>query len=387
MAREILHIAAMVAGALMLCAIGYYAACLFAALRFLRRRRVARKVEGDLPPVSILKPLKGTDPRMYESFRSHCLQDYPNFEIVFGVSEADDPAIVEVERLKQEFPERRIKLVVCGKNLGANTKVSNLVQMLSSCTHEFLVVNDSDIRVDGNYLQQVIAPLLDDTIGMVTCLYRGLAAETLGSRIEALGISTDFVPGVLVAGELQGIGFGLGSTMALRRGDLERMGGFQPLLNYLADDYELGSRIAGLGLAVELSESVVATFLPRYSVREFFQHQLRWMRTIRGSRPAGYAGLVFTFGIFWGLVALAASGAAAWAGVALAVTAGLRVSVAIVVGKNILQDPDVVRSLWLIPLRDLVAPLVWLAGLAGHTIHWRGNVFRLKAGLLEKIEH
>jgi ceramide glucosyltransferase len=385
MAREILHIVAIVAACLMGCSIGYYLACLYSAAKFLGRRRASQQLPGALPPVSILKPLKGTDPEIYESFRSHCLQDYREFEIVFGVSEADDPVIAEVERLKREFPERSIKLIVCGENLGANTKVSNLVQMLPACSHEFLIVNDSDIRVDRNYLRRVIAPLLDDKTGMVTCLYHGVAAESLGSRIEAVGISTDFAAGVLVAGELQGIRFGLGSTMALCRSELRKIGGFEPLLNYLADDYELGARIAAQGLAVELSESVVETFLPRYSMGDFFRHQLRWMRTIRESRPAGYLGLVFTFGILWGLVALAASRAALWAGVELAVTVGLRIAAAMVVGKRVLRDESVVRSLWLVPIRDLIAPVVWMAGLVGNTIHWRGAIFRLERGQLVRI--
>jgi ceramide glucosyltransferase len=383
MALDILHIIAIIAGVLMCCAIGYYVACLYAASRFLAHRHDSSWPSGALPPVSILKPLKGTDPQIYESFRTHCLQDYPAYEIVFGVSESDDPAITEVEKLKREFPERPIKVVICEKKLGANVKISNLVQMLPACSHDFLVINDSDIRVKRDYLARVVAPLLDEKIGMVTCLYRGIASSTLGSELEAAGISTDFAPGVLVAGELQGIRFGLGSTMALRRRDLQQISGFEPLLNYLADDYELGARIAAQGLAVELSESVVETFLPPYSMREFFQHQLRWMRTIRESRPAGYFGLIFTFGLLWALVAVAASGGAPWAIAGLAIVIAMRSAVAALVGVRVLKDKPL---FWLLPLRDLIAPIVWAAGLFGNTIHWRGNVFRLKHGQLKKID-
>ena len=185
---------------------------------------------------------------MYESFRSHCLQDYPEYEIIFGVSDADDPAIAFVERLKAEFPQIPIRLVFCLKNLGANTKVSNLAQMVTEAKYEHIVVNDSDIRVEAGYLRSVAAPLLDPKIGLVTCLYRGVASASLGSRLESLFISTDFSAGVLVARLLEGgIHFGLGSTLAFRRNDLASTGGFEALADYLADDYEIGRRIAALG--------------------------------------------------------------------------------------------------------------------------------------------
>jgi ceramide glucosyltransferase len=216
----------------------YYVFCLLSAFRFRREHR-AGDTGRATPPVSILKPLKGADREMYESFRSHCLQDYPEYEIVFGVSEPDDTAIDFVKRLQREFPDRLISLVVCPKKLGANVKVSNLEQMLATARYEYLLVNDSDIRVEPDYLRRVMAPLAGARIGMVTCLYRGAAAPTLGSRLESLGISTDFIPGVIVAWLLEGgLYFGLGSTMVFRRSDLARIGGFQSIVDFLADDYE-----------------------------------------------------------------------------------------------------------------------------------------------------
>jgi ceramide glucosyltransferase len=194
---------------------------------------------------------------MYESFRSHCLQNYPEYEIIFGVSEPDDEAIAQVKRLQREFPLHPIQLVVCAKRLGANVKVSNLAQMLGHARGEYIIVNDSDIRVPAEYLRSVIAPLLNPEIGLVTCLYRGVAGPTLGSRLEALGISTDFCAGVLAASVLEGIKFGLGSTLAFRRQDLISIGGFEAIVDYLADDYEIGNRLAGKGLKVHLSETVV----------------------------------------------------------------------------------------------------------------------------------
>jgi ceramide glucosyltransferase len=340
----------------------------------------------NLPPISILKPLKGTDPDIYESFRSHCLQDYPEYEIIFGVSDPRDPAVASVEQLQREFPERNIRLVVAEKKLGTNVKVSNLEQMVQAARHEYLIVNDSDIHVEPHYLRRVIAPLMDDRVGMVTCLYRGVAANTLESRLESLGISTDFCAGVLVARQLEGdLRFGLGSTLVFRRADLERVGGFRSIVDYLADDYELGRRIAGLGLRVVLSDVVVQTHLPAYDINGFLAHQLRWARGVRDSRAGGYVGLVTTFGLMWALLAVMAAHAAAWSWALLGVVAFLRLAVALVVGKSLLRDSQLLKHLWLLPLRDLIAAGVWFASFAGHTVTWRGDRFALKDGRLIRI--
>jgi ceramide glucosyltransferase len=366
----------------------YYLLCLWSAATFLRERNAESDPGGEQssPPISILKPLKGTDPEIYESFRSHCLQDYPEYEIIFGVSDPGDPAIASVQELQAEFPNRRIQLMVCPKILGANVKVSNLAQMVAEARYDHLIVNDSDIRVEPDYLRRVTAPLSDSQVGMVTCLYRGVAGATLGSRLEALGISTDFCPSVLAARQLEGgIRFGLGSTLAFRRAELEKIGGFAPIVDHLADDYELGKRIAGHGLTVTLSEVVVEIFLPSYRLQEFFAHQLRWARGVRDARAGGYLGLVFTFGFLWALLALAASEGALWAWTGLSVTLFLRFAVALIVGWEVLQDHQLLKDAWLIPLRDLLAIIVWIASLGGHTVTWRGDRFRLKDGKLTRI--
>jgi ceramide glucosyltransferase len=365
----------------------YYLLCLWSGATFLREWKAADAARGvqPLPPVSILKPLKGIDPEIYESFRSHCLQDYPEYEIVFGVGDANDPAVGSVRQLQREFPQREIRLVVCPRMLGANVKVSNLAQMLPAVRYEHLIVNDSDIRVQPDYLRQIIAPLANEKVGTVTCLYRGEPTATLGSRLESLGISTDFCAGVLVARQLEGgIRFGLGSTLAFRRADLERIGGFESFVDYLADDYELGKRIADLGLSVELSNVVVVTHLPAYTLRGFFAHQLRWARGVRDSRPGGYFGLIFTFGILWSCLAMVASGAAAWAWLLLTSAFVLRFAVAIVVGKKVLHDRTLVRNLWLLPFRDLIAVAVWIVSFGGQTVTWRGDRFQLKDGKLSR---
>jgi ceramide glucosyltransferase len=361
----------------------YYLLCLWSAGRFLQRRMAASPAQSFLPPVSVLKPLKGIDPEIFESFRSHCLQDYPGYEIIFGVSDADDPAVSSVEQLRREFPDCNIQLVVCPQILGANVKVSNLEQKAQSARYECLIVNDSDIQVERDYLRRVIAPLADQHVGMVTCLYRGVAAATVGSQLESLGISTDFCAGVLVAQQIEGgLRFGLGSTLAFRRADLEKIGGFRSIVDFLADDYELGRRIADLGKEVVLSEVVVETHLPAYSWREFFSHQLRWNRGVKDARLGGYIGLASTFGSMWALANVLFARAAPWSWVVLAAVLLLRSAVALAVGKWVLQDRSVIAHLWLLPFRDLVAVFLWIASFAGHTVVWRGQKFELKDGRL-----
>ena len=351
-----------------------------------RTKKSAPAQAACTPAISILKPLKGIDPEIWESLRTHCEQDYPQYELIFGVSDPDDPVIALVKRLQQEYPQRSIQLVVARQMQGANTKVSTLAQMLPSARHEILLVNDSDIRVEPDYLRRIVAPLADLSTGLVTCLYRGVAAHTTGSRLEALGISTDFVPGVLSARFLERtLRFGLGSTLAFRRPDLAAIGGFEALADYLADDYELGRRIVALGRRVELSDVVVETFLPEYSFSQFFEHQLRWSRTIRDARRWGYAGLLFTFGLPWTVATLLAAGGAAWAWLLFAFIVAARLAVGLVASLAVLRDRQILRDLYLLPLRDLLAPVVWAMSFTGNHISWRGERFFLKDGRLKRI--
>lgn len=363
----------------------YYLICLWSARSFLRAQPEVPRIPPAQPPVSILKPLKGADPEIYESFRSHCQQDYPEYEIIFGVSDAADPAVASVEELQREFPGRSIHLIVCKEILGANVKVSNLEQMVQASRYPILLVNDSDIQVEEDYLRRVIAPLADPRIGMVTCLYRGVPAQTLGSRLEALGIATDFCLGVLAAQQVEhGLHFGLGSTLAFRREDLGRIGGFKPMVDVLADDYELGRRIAGLNKKVILSDFVVETHLPGYNLREFIDHQLRWFRGIRDARKKGYIGLISTFGVMWALMDVLAAGGAPWSWALLGGVLLLRIGVALIFCRSVLEDEEMVEHLWLLPLRDLISAGVWIASFAGHTVVWRGERFELKNGRLTR---
>jgi len=226
--------------------------------------------------------------------------------------------------------------------------------------------------------------LADPQIGLVTCLYRGVASNSLGSRLEALGIGTDFCAGVLAARQLEGIRFGLGSTLAFRRRDLLSIGGFESLADYLADDYELGNRIALGGKKVILSDAVVESFLPKYSFGQFLQHQLRWARTLRASRPLGYFGLILTFGLPWALLTLFCSMGAFWAWCALAAMVLVRIGVAYGVGTLLLRDPQVMQWLWLLPIRDLIAVPIWVGSYTGSQVAWRGDLFTLKDGKLAR---
>jgi ceramide glucosyltransferase len=369
-----------------LASIGYCVVAIWVAIRVARTRDTPIPVPPGFPPISILKPLKGTDPQMYEGVRSQCLQNYPQYEMLFGVSDANDPAIEVVEKLQQEFPNRGIQLVRCDKALGANGKVSSLAQLTAISKYDYLLVNDSDIRVEAEYLRTVVAELQQANVGLVTCLYRGVPSATIGSKLESLGISTDFAAGVLVARQIEGgLHFGLGSTLALRKSDLEAIGGFEAIADYLADDYEVGRRIAGNNLKVALSRSVVESFLPAYDCFEFFSHQLRWARTIRASRPAGYAGLLLTFPLPWALLTLALAGGADWALALFVIAVLMRLAVALGVGKLVLKDRELLRSMWLLPIRDLLAVFVWIGGLAGRKIVWRGEQFHLRNGKLQRI--
>ncbi|MBV8477761.1 MAG: bacteriohopanetetrol glucosamine biosynthesis glycosyltransferase HpnI [Acidobacteria bacterium] len=369
-----------------LCGIIYNLGCLLAAARFTRRRRagLSKPAAGrPSPPISILKPLRGMDPEMYESLRSHCLLEYPEYEILFAVHDPQDPALVIAERLQAEFPQRNVRVLTFPKILGTNIKVSNLAQMVPLAKYDYLLVNDSDIRVGADYLRRIMAALVDSKVGLVTCLYRGVAERTITSRLEALGVSTDFGAGVLMAQALEGeIRFGLGSTLALRKSDLERVGGFEALLDYLADDYELGARMAQSGRQVELAGTIVETMLPGYCWREFVRHQLRWARAIRASRPRGYLTLGLTFAIPWAVLAVAFAGGAVWAWTLLVSALVARLGMAFVVGECVLGDRQVRTFCWLIPLRDFVALGLWAAAYAGRTVVWRGERYLLRKGRL-----
>jgi ceramide glucosyltransferase len=353
-----------------LAAAAYYMLALIAAAQWGRTK--AARTDGPRPAVSILKPIRGRDPAFYAAIRSHAEQDYPEFELVFGVSNPHDPAIEDIERLRREFPLVPISLHVVLTE-APNGKAGVLAELSRQARHAVLVVNDSDITVPPGYLAAVTAPLADPAIGLVTCLYRA-AASSPAARWEALGIATEFAPSVLVARLLGVAEFALGSTMAFRAETLRAAGGFEAIFDYLADDYQLGRRIHERGYRIVFAPAVVETHLGAGSFRDVWRHQVRWSRTIRVSRPSGYFGYVVTHATLWSLVALAAG---VWWAAALAL--GLRMAAGVWIGAGILGDRAVARNFWLIPFRDLLGFGVWIAGLAGHTVEWRGLRLRLRS--------
>lgn len=323
------------------------------------------------PPVSVLKPVHGRDPHFYQAIESHARQQYPEFEILLGVQTPADPAVRDIQRLIARHPERHIRLVVCGRR-APNAKVGVLAELAEAARHPVLLVSDSDIRVPPGYLGQVVSPLEDPGCGIVTCVYRA-HADNLASGWEALGIATDFAPSTLVA-PLVGIReFGLGATLVFRAEDLKRIGGFEAISEYLADDYQLARHITRLGKRAAMSGVVVETFLGARPWREVWRHQVRWARTIRVSRGDGYLGLPVTHAGLWALAAVVQGW---WA--AGAALAGLRMLMALVAGAVALRSPVAARWFFLAPLWDLWAFAVWLAGLAGNTVEWRGMRLRLR---------
>ncbi len=352
---------------------GYQLFAIAACLWHLRRPRPRSASLGLANPgVSILKPVRGADPGFYEAIRSQALQEYPQFEILFGIRDPDDSAAPEVQRLIREFPAIPIRLILCSED-APNRKVGVLMELARHARHPLLIVSDSDITVPPAYIHDVTAPLADSSVGLVTCLYRA-EADSLPSRFEALAIATDFAPSTLVAPFVGVSEFGLGSTLALRSADLERIGGFAAVADYLADDYQLGRKLHSLGLRNLISNVVVSTRLSPESWRAAWQHQLRWARTIRLSRGAGYAGLPVTFATLWAIVAAACG---LW-WVALALLA-IRFAMAITCGFFVLASPDVWKYWYLIPLRDLWGVAIWAAGLWGDTVEWRGRRLKLDA--------
>ena len=350
-----------------LAAAAYYLLAVVAAALW----RADSQGSGFQPPVSILKPVHGRDPRFWEAIRSHAQQDYPAFEILFGVTDAHDPAMADIERLRREFPSLPVSLHVV-ETKAANAKAGVLAELSRRARHPVLLVNDSDIRVGPGYLRAVTGPLADRGIGLVTCLYRA-AAESAASRAEALGIATEFAPSVLVARLVGQAEFALGSTMAFRAETLREIGGFEAIAEFIADDYQLGRHIHERGYHIRFAPAVVETNLGAASWGETWRHQLRWSRTIRVSRAAGYYGYVVTHATLWALVAFAAG--FPWVAAA---ALGLRMAAGVWIGAGILKDRGVARAFWLIPLRDLFGFAVWLAGAFGSTVEWRGQKLRLR---------
>ncbi|MGH9692435.1 MAG: bacteriohopanetetrol glucosamine biosynthesis glycosyltransferase HpnI [Candidatus Acidiferrales bacterium] len=354
----------------------YYACAIVAAAKFFGARSPA--LSDFTPPVSILKPIRGLDRETYENYASFCRQDYPEFEILFCVSDESEPAIAIIERIMQDFPERSIRLVIGSEPLGVSDKVNKLCRMAREARHDILIVSDSDVRVAPGFLRALVAPFNDPKVAGVTCLYHGLTDGSLAADMEALGNSTDFAAGVLTAWLLGDLRFMLGAVMATTKSHLAEIGGFEALVNHFSDDYELGNRMASCGYRIELDRFPVSIVYPRQNFAAAFRHQLRWNLAIRCSRPWGHASMIVAQGLPWALLASAIAPAGSIAAAYLGGYAVLRVAVAWVVGVWGMHDNLAAEKMWMLPLRDAFAFLAWVSSFLPQRIHWRGQEFYVR---------
>jgi ceramide glucosyltransferase len=365
----------------------YYLLSLYCVVDYFRAvRKLPARNDAFAPPASILKPVRGVDRDAYENFASYCNLNYPEYEIIFAVADVNDQVVPLIEKLQRDFPNRRIRLVTSVERLGENNKINSFCRLVKEARYDLLVMTDSDVRVNHDYLHDVAAPFADPAVGGVTSFYRCTGGGTLAADLDMLGMCADSLPSALVARKLERkVQFAFGWTMATTKKHLAEIGGWEAMVNYHSDDFELGNRIARQEYRVELMREPVWMVFPQENLREFLTHELRWSIGLRNVRPAGYAGMVFTHGLPWALLAAVVAGAAGWMGVAafyLTAYVVLRLSVAWAAGSWGLGDKMVLPRLWLVPLRDAISVAVWLVGFFSDKVKWRGLEYRVKKGLL-----
>ena len=330
-----------------------------------------------LPGVSVLKPVKGLEETTRECLESFLIQDYHPFQILFGVKDTDDPLLPVLRELQLAFPEPLVEIVICPENLGLNPKVSTLRQLEAHVRYDLLVIADQDVKVGPDFLSRAAGALQEPRVGLVSCPYRSGPVRTLGAGFEALTIAGDFIPSVATAFYVEGIRFALGATMGITRQALAAIGGFAPLADYLADDYQLGWRIAQAGYGVRLLPYAVETWNPGMGFREYLEHQLRWARTYRVCRPGGYLAYGITHVLVYGALLFLASGMAPWTlgplGAALAVRAVLALFSERLALQGALPRPYV----FLLPLKDLLSWGIWLSSFLGSRVSWGGRAYRV----------
>jgi ceramide glucosyltransferase len=361
--------------------LAYYIAATLAAVRFFFRER-RREIASYTPGVSLLKPVRGVDFGSYENFASFCTQEYPEYEILFGVADPADPAVPLIQQLIAEFPQRRIRMLVGSQELGTNRKVNKLARLEREAQHDILALTDGDVRVGPEYLREVVSSFANKKVGAVTSFYRGVAEKNLGAELEAVGTATDFFAGVLMANWMEGITFGLGASIVTTKEWVAKIGGFAAIADMHSDDYELGHRIVKAGGKVLLSREAVWTMYPAQSARGFWQHQVRWARTVRLCRPLSFAGLIFTHGLPWAVLAALIAPAQWIVTVYLGAYLVLRLTMAWTVGVWGVRDDVLRRKFWLVPLRDAIYFVVWLASFGSNRIRWGGEEFRMEKGQL-----
>ena len=362
----------------------FYAVEIWSAYQFFRPRPTAQPPFR--PPITVLKPLKGVDFELYENLATFCRQIYPEFEIICGVADASDPAVEIVRRVQRDFPRVAVSLVVDSRVYGTNYKVSNLHNMYQHAKHDVIVLADSDIRVGPEYLAHVVEPLRNRQVGVSTCLYRAVTTGGLPTLIESLFINTDFANLVMLARKVEKASYAFGATIAMRREVLEEIGGFLPIANLLADDYEIGYRAFQRGYVNELSTEVVDTVLSVGSWRRLYDHQLRWARTYRINRPGGYFGSILAHGTFWALLNVLYNGFSPASCVASGLLLALRYVAAGRMAWTHLQTDHGYAALALVAPKDLFVTAVWFAAFAGNTVVWSGHRFAVdRAGAMQDL--
>jgi ceramide glucosyltransferase len=339
------------------------------------------------PSVSNLKPIRGLDPEAYENLSSFCRQDYPDYEIVFCIDSDDEAVIFVIDRLKVDFPKSRIRVLHGSGRVATNDKVAKLARLVDEAAHEVVVISDSDVRVRPDYLRQVTAPLRDPKIGAVTCFYTPTAINTFTDHLQTAGMTSDFYAGVLVAWQLDGIKFALGTTIATTRAKLAGFGGYASIENQPADDLLVGRLIAEQGYEVVLLPYVIETVPDYHSMRALILKRLRWLVVMRHVRPSGHLGLLLTQGLPWSIAAVMVHPSAAVALAYLGTYCCLRVAMTWMIGIHGLKQPRFWKQMPLIPLWDALAFLIWLASFLRKSIRWRGADYYIREGKLVPVKH
>lgn len=361
----------------------YYGIVIFSSFRFFSGRSPSRDNHQPFtPPVSNLKPIRGLDPDAYENLASFCRQDYPEYEILFCIGDQDDPAFPVIEKLIADFPERSIRVLFGSGRSATNDKVAKLARLVSEARHEIVVISDSDVRVQPDYLRTVVAPLADPKVGAVTCFYVPTHETTLVQSLQSVGMLADFYAGILVAWQLDGVKFALGPTIATSRTRLDGFGGYQAIENRPADDLLVGRLIADQGYAVELLPYSVSTVADYQTFRDLFHKRLRWIVVMRHMRPWGHFGLIFTHGLPWCLAAIAAVPSLPVAAGYLGTYFAMRLAITWLIGVRGLKQSVPWKRLALIPLWDAMAFAIWLISFGRKSVRWRDNDYYIRDGML-----
>lgn len=373
----------------------YLLLTLAATARYRKHARAAQQAanatpRASLPPVTIFKPVHGMEEQLAANLESFFQQDYPDYEVIFGVRDLENPAVRVVEEVRARYPQIPSRLIISGPPAWPNAKVFSLDKMIAASSRDYFIISDSDVRVAPDFLRNTIAPLLDRKVGLVTCMYRGIPASDFWSWLEALGLSVEMSSGVMVAAMMEGMRFALGPAMAVRRDAVDAIGGIAAVADYYSDDFELGNRIWAKEYTVVLSHHIVFNVLTSRSPLRTMGDQLRWMKSTRYSRPAGHAGTGLTYAMPFGILGLIAAWMLGYPvlGVELLALAWLnRMIQSAIVGWSVAHDPRAVWLCWLYPLRDLFGFVAWAVSYTSRDFFWRGEMYRFgKGGKISSLE-